>query len=128
MAITCIGCLGSCKEKELTEPGIEKSKKPVSIAIDLKTSLINIGDNLVVMGVIILRIAEFHHSNSFVAYQAYCTHQGGGLDFDGVNNQFICNTHGSKFSVTGEVLIGPATKSLIPYTVNLSENLLTVTA
>lgn len=47
----------------------------------------------------------------FALYNS-CTHLECLFSWDQVNNIFICPCHGSEFSLTGEILRGPATKGL----------------
>jgi len=46
------------------------------------------------------------------AYSPICTHLGCGYTWDSVDGRFECPCHGSKFSVAGEVIGGPAPRPL----------------
>jgi cytochrome b6-f complex iron-sulfur subunit len=49
---------------------------------------------------------------SFLALSRTCTHLGCSVPWDVGAHKFICPCHGSSFSITGEVLTSPATRSL----------------
>ena len=49
---------------------------------------------------------------NFLALSRTCTHLGCSLPWNSEAGKFICPCHGSSFSMTGEVLTPPATKSL----------------
>jgi cytochrome b6-f complex iron-sulfur subunit len=57
-----------------------------------------------------------------------CTHAGCSVRYDRVGKVLNCPCHGSRFSLTGMVLRGPATRPLKSYTIQLdqSTNLLTI--
>ena len=45
---------------------------------------------------------------NLLAYKAHCTHMGCPLEYNEAERSFDCPCHGSRFSVQGEVLNGPA--------------------
>jgi Rieske Fe-S protein len=47
-------------------------------------------------------------SNTMIAFSGACTHSGCGIDYVQAENNFTCFCHGSKFSLEGTVLNGPA--------------------
>jgi cytochrome b6-f complex iron-sulfur subunit len=49
---------------------------------------------------------------SFLALSRTCTHLGCSVPWDTEAHKFICPCHGSSFSISGEVLTPPATRSL----------------
>jgi cytochrome b6-f complex iron-sulfur subunit len=57
-----------------------------------------------------------------------CTHAGCSVLYDRVGKVLNCPCHGSRFSVSGTVLRGPAARPLKSYTIELdqSTNLLTI--
>src|SRR5678815_5141439 len=48
-----------------------------------------------------------------------CTHAGCGVGYDRVNRILTCPCHGSRYSLSGAVLQGPATRPLAKYQVQL---------
>ena len=71
-------------------------------------------------GIIVLRT-----SNSGVrALSRNCTHAGATVDFDSVNNNLPCSlqggSHGSIFDINGNVVAGPANRSLTRYNASIN--------
>ncbi len=58
-------------------------------------------------------------ANGFFAFSAICTHQGCVVDPPAKNGSTFCPCHGSRFDGNGNVLVGPATKPLAHYAVNV---------
>ncbi|MCP1384404.1 QcrA and Rieske domain-containing protein [Runella salmonicolor] len=82
--------------------------------------------NFVTVGSVIVANAK----GTMVALSKACTHEGTTVGYRSAQNDFFCSNHGSEFSTTGAVEMGPATKALTVYTAKLSTdgNTLTVTA
>jgi Rieske Fe-S protein len=58
-------------------------------------------------------IAAYKDENGHVTtFKAHCTHLGCPLEYNEAERSFDCPCHGSRFSVTGEVIEGPAIKPL----------------
>ena len=71
-------------------------------------------------GIIVLRT-----SNSGVrALSRNCTHAGSTVNFDSINNNLPCSlqggSHGSVFDINGNVVTGPANRSLTRYTASIN--------
>jgi Rieske Fe-S protein len=58
------------------------------------------------------RFVLVHHSTGFVALILECTHQKCPIHYLPDRGVVFCACHGSQFSTTGEVLVGPATRPL----------------
>ncbi|GAB2520025.1 QcrA and Rieske domain-containing protein [Spirosoma aerophilum] len=69
-------------------------------------------------------------AGAFVALSKTCTHEGTDVQYRSAQNDFFCPNHGSEFSATGAVKVGPAVRALTLYKTALSSdgNTLTVTA
>ncbi len=55
-------------------------------------------------------------------FSAVCSHMGGIVRWNGEEQSFDCPCHGARFSSTGEVLEGPATKGLTPLAATTEES------
>ncbi len=98
------------------------------VTANLSSQLTNVGDSLVSNGVILVRIAAGNTVDAFTAVQVACTHQGTFINYHNDQGKFVCPNHGSEFSKTGAVLLGPATTALKKYTLAINGSALTVTA
>ena len=67
-------------------------------------------------------------TGTYIAVAMACTHQGTAVVYDGSNNRFFCNNHGSSFSSTGVVNNGPAVTNLKQYNTTLTNRTLRVFA
>jgi menaquinol-cytochrome c reductase iron-sulfur subunit len=61
-------------------------------------------------------------SGKLNAFSPWCTHLGCAYKWETTRSQFICPCHGSRFDKNGEVLYGPATRSLDRYEVKIAGN------
>ncbi|MBV9500770.1 MAG: Rieske (2Fe-2S) protein [Acidobacteriaceae bacterium] len=59
------------------------------------------------------------NNGSLAAFSPLCTHLGCAYQWSAQQKQFSCPCHGSKFSVTGAVISGPAARSLDRYPTKL---------
>jgi cytochrome b6-f complex iron-sulfur subunit len=96
--------------------------------VDLSSQIPNVGDSTVSNGIILVRIAADNTVTAFTAVQVACTHQGTAINYNQGQGIFICPLHGSEFSKSGAVLVGPAALSLQKYNVAIDGNTLTVSA
>jgi cytochrome b6-f complex iron-sulfur subunit len=146
MAFYCMGTgLTACSSKsDDPSPGTGTGTTPttgitgnantsagaINFTLDLNDSnfskLKTAGQYVLVGSLIVAKIAN----GSFVALSKACTHEGSDVQYRVTQNDFYCNNHGSEFSTTGAVEVGPATRALTQYKTALSTdgNSLTVTA
>lgn len=61
-----------------------------------------------------------------VALSAICTHAGCTMDYDSGAHELACPCHGSMFSLTGQVVSGPAQSAVKVYNATLANNVITV--
>lgn len=135
--MACTGCsLASCGGSKSNDPapnpgGGTPPPAPGSGAVfttDLSTSLLNVGDSKVSNGIILARIATGNTAGSFAAVQVACTHEGTAIGYNQGKTKFVCPNHGSEFSQTGQVTLGPAAANLQKYTVTVNGTTATVSA
>lgn len=107
----------------------DTSKGTISFTLDLNnnnySTLKTAGKFVIVESLIVANV-----KGTMVALSKVCTHQGTTVEFRSTQNDFYCSNHGSEFSTTGAVEMGPATSPLKLYKTQLSTdgNTLTVTA
>ena len=110
--------MNSCAE-ESVDPNVDFT---LDLTSSENSALLNTGGSLARQGVIIARIS----STEFVALRRACTHEGTDVNYQSTKQNFRCPNHGSEFSKTGAVQIGPATRPLKQYNTELTGNELRV--
>lgn len=123
-AVACSYCLGGCTTNG--QGGITAPTN-VDFTLDLSTaawgSLKAVGGYVYNGGLVMA-----HAPSGYVAVSQACTHAGNTVIYDSSANQFFCPAHGSRFSIYGFVINGPASSPLTGYKVTLNGNLLRVTS
>lgn len=108
LAPICLGGIAGCGKSDSTP----SAPSNVDFTLDISTgALASNGGYLVNQGVLVARTS----TGSFLAVSAACTHEGTLVTFSSANTNFVCPNHGAKFSSTGAVTQGPATRSLTTY-------------
>jgi len=79
------------------------------------------GGSIVVDNILIANTGE-----AFIALSSVCTHQGCQVTYSHDNGNLPCPCHGSVFSTSGTVVVGPATTSLKKYNVSQEGDILTI--
>ena len=121
----CAVCMGACSKS--SSGGNGTAGGSANFTVDLGSNLLAVGSSLVQSGVIVVRLAAGNTPASFTAVQVACTHEGTSINFNAAQNKFICPNHGSTFSTSGSVTLGPATTNLKSYNISISGNTMTVT-
>jgi cytochrome b6-f complex iron-sulfur subunit len=95
-----------------------------AMTVDLTTVpvLNKSGGSTIIQNVLIINI-----NNSFIALTSICTHQGCTVGYNSVANDIECPCHGSVYSISGSVVVGPAVSPLHSFTVSQSGTILTIT-
>ncbi|NCI50012.1 Rieske 2Fe-2S domain-containing protein [Sediminibacterium roseum] len=119
----CAVCMGACSKSA----GGSNGAVNANFTVDLTSNLLAVGSSLVQNGVIIVRLAATNVPASFTAVQVACTHEGSFINYNASANNFVCPNHGSTFTTTGSVTLGPAASSLKQYNVAISGSTMTVT-
>jgi cytochrome b6-f complex iron-sulfur subunit len=64
--------------------------------------------------------------SGFIALSRVCTHLGCLIGYDSFNNKLVCPCHAAEFDLEGNVLTGPAAKSLQRYPLKISSKQITI--
>lgn len=131
LAAVCTGCLAGCS-KGGDDGGPSPITPPpppagVNVTLDLNNDIRSVGESKVVSGIIVVRLAASNEPASFTAVQVACTHEGFPITYSANQGRFVCSNHGSQFSTTGAVQMGPATNNLKKYNIAVSGTTLTIT-
>ena len=133
-AMLLTGCLGSCTSKS-GDPGPGSgpgtNPGPVDFTLDVTdpaNARLNDPAFGYVYGAAGRVIVAKTTAGTYVALAAACTHQGTSVQFQAGSSQFRCPNHGSVFSLSGSVTMGPASVALQSYTVTQTGNVLRIKA
>lgn len=129
-AAVCIGCnLTSCGSNvKMEDPTPPPPPGQTLATVDLNSVLKNVGESTVTNKIIIVRLTAQNTPEAFTAVSVVCTHQGTSINYNPGQGKFICPNHGSQFSTTGSVLLGPAVTPLQEFKIAISGSSLTVTS
>jgi Rieske Fe-S protein len=97
----------------------------VTLNIDAGSPLAAVGSAVLVQSPSGLILVAHTAADTFTAVTATCTHES--CTITGFNGQsFVCPCHGSRFSTSGVVQNGPATRSLRSFATRFASNVLTI--
>ncbi|MBB6108012.1 QcrA and Rieske domain-containing protein [Mucilaginibacter lappiensis] len=120
-----INCAGCSKKSDNGTSGVN-GPSDINFTLDLTISanaaLLTNGGYLASNGVIVAKTT----AGTYVAVQQSCTHQSYPLIYQGSNQQFYCNNHGSAFTEAGVVKNSPANRNLTVYQTTLTGSSLRV--
>jgi Rieske Fe-S protein len=137
LAVTAAAVLAGCPSGDGTTgpdagPDPSTSMCGTDLCLDLadpkNAALTRVDGSLIVAApkdrIIVVRTS----STAVQAVSDICTHASCGVRYERVNKLFSCPCHGSRYSLTGAVLQGPATRPLARYQtqLDLSTNQLTI--
>ena len=132
-AVCAGGCLAGCGKSDTTPtpaPGgggnTLPPPAPANFTADLTSEILNVGDAKASGGILLVRISAGNVASSFTAVQQACTHEGFSVNYLKNQGQFFCPNHGSTFSNSGAVIVGPATVNLKQYAIAVTGTTLTV--
>jgi cytochrome b6-f complex iron-sulfur subunit len=120
--------LQSCTKNNAMNPGMNTGGTPPAgstIKLDLSlaenSALTVAGSSKIVQNILLINTGT-----SIVALSSICTHQGCTVGYNSRQGDIECPCHGSVFSTSGSVLVGPALSPLRSYTVTEAGNILTI--
>ena len=128
-----IAFLSGCSDDDITGPSGSFSESNAVITIDLtlmeNQDLTSVGGTLALsgntldgQGILLHRSGE----DIVKAFSRTCTHRS--CTIGAFKNSISdCPCHGSQFNTAGNVVSGPASRSLKQYTATLSDNIITIT-
>jgi len=99
----------------------------VSVTVDAGSPLSAVGSAALVQSSSGLFLVAHTGPDTFTAVTATCTHEA--CTITGLSgSSYVCPCHGSRFSTSGAVLNGPATRSLRTFATRVANNVLSITA
>lgn len=133
LTAVCTGCLAACGKSDNATPsggggGTVNPPTNVNFTANLDTDLLNVGDSKAGSGIIVVRLATGNTAASFAAVQQACTHEGTSISYIKNQGLFVCPNHGSTFTNSGVVTVGPAVSNLQKYPITITGSTLTVTS
>ncbi len=107
------------KDSSITETG--------NITIDLtdpsNSALNSTGGSIITQSIIVINTG----SGNFVALSSICTHQSCTVGFIKADNTLQCPCHNSVYTISGNVISGPAPAPLRSYSITRTGDMLTIT-
>lgn len=97
----------------------------VTVTVDAASPLNGVGGAALVQSSLGNFLVSRTGQNTFVALTAICTHEQ--CTVTGFqNSQYVCLCHGSQYSTTGAVIMGPATRALQQFSTEFTSPTLTI--
>ncbi|SIS77821.1 QcrA and Rieske domain-containing protein [Belliella pelovolcani] len=137
MSVFGVGFFTSCASDDDTAPNNNNNTPPPSsgttgitvnsdtVVIDLSqaSSLNNEGGWILITSAQMLVV---NTGSGFNSLTSVCTHSGCDRNWSINNNQFVCSCHGSRFTLDGNVVTGPANRPLQAFSNSRSGDILTI--
>lgn len=97
----------------------------ITVLVDAASPIAAVGGAAQVTSAAGLFLVTRTSAETFIALTAQCTHEA--CEVIGLSGQtFVCPCHGSRFTSSGAVLNGPATRPLRQFGTQFSDNVLTI--
>ncbi|GAA4413792.1 Rieske (2Fe-2S) protein [Nibrella viscosa] len=125
LAFYCAGTLMSCSKSDMDVEPLDANGITLDLTTPAYASLKTIGSYTYSGNILVARIKN----GSYIALSKKCTHEGSTVQYIASSDSINCPNHGARFSTTGAVTQGPATRSLTQYktTVSADGNSLLIT-
>ena len=131
MASLLQGCGGGSPTSASSAPPLPRisvavANGAIALGIDASSPLSAVGSAALLQSSSGSFLVAHTAQDTFIALTATCTHQA--CTITGYAGQrYICPCHGSSFDTSGDVLMGPASRSLRQYQATFANNVLTIT-
>jgi len=104
----------------------DASGRTVSVSVTSASPLASVGNAAMVQTSLGRYLVARVSQDSFTALTSICTHEA--QTVNGFSNgRYVCNVHGSQFSTSGAVLMGPATSALRQYATSFANDVVSFT-
>jgi cytochrome b6-f complex iron-sulfur subunit len=128
-AIACTGYISACSKPYVRPSAPRINNIPPttgnSATLDLASEIPNSGDSVLKNGILIVRLSSGNSASSFTAVQSSCTYEKVPIAYSAFQGLFYCSTHSCRFSISGNVLRGPARFPLRTYVIKINGSILT---
>jgi len=115
-AFCCTGTLTACSNTQNEVTPLPTDGVTLDLTSSAYARLKTIGGFAYSGNILVARI----QNGSYVALSKVCTHEGGTVQYVASSDSLLCPNHGARFSTTGTVTQGPATRALTQYNATLS--------
>jgi Rieske Fe-S protein len=121
IALSGLGALPSAANAEIRKLG----KGRISVKLKGIPELSKVGGSVSVGNVKGKPVAITRTGDTtYVAFSLSCPHQGVKVSWEG--DGWVCNAHGSKFEVDGDLVLGPATTRLARVPMKINKGIATI--
>lgn len=116
LAFYCAGTLTSCSKSDTEVSPLDANGVTLDLNSAAYSGLKTIGGYAYTGNILVARIKN----GSYIALSKVCTHEGSTVQYVSSSDSIYCPNHGARFSTTGAVTQGPASRALTQYTATLS--------
>lgn len=118
LAFYCAGTLTSCSKSETEVTPLDTNGITLDLTSAAYSGLKTVGNYAYSGNILVAHIKN----GSYIALSKICTHEGSTVQYVSSSDSIYCPNHGAKYSTTGAVTMGPATRALTQYKATLSAN------